>query len=293
MRELNPIKIQIAVAGVLLAFLSIIGSSLEAQEDNAPALTPAPASQSPSGEVKLRDFETLIFASLREQFPRFPGLFASVHTCHLPDYGPLISVTIQPPLNYFTRPVLLELERRQRIAEEQAKKIRTQIDRASQLISLKAKEADLVSKLQEAQTSKKVGKAAISAIQADLTDVRKSLQDFQSGETYQFIEGPVTLTDGISEVDLNKMLAANYQDLIMKLTETMKNCLCEYGPALKNLKENEKLSITTYVRDNFLGYQERGIIFVLNGSDVLAYRRGALDLAGLKKKIVVQYEKEE
>ena len=91
----------------------------------------------------LYDFQNNMMASLQHEFPRLPGIFTSLHSCHLPDYGPLVVITVQPPALYLTRPVLQELEKRQRLAEQQAQVFRQQIDRASQIIKLKAREAEL------------------------------------------------------------------------------------------------------------------------------------------------------
>src|SRR5205085_12394844 len=117
--------------------------------------------------------------SLQHEFPRLPGIFPSLHSCHLPDYGPLVVITVQPPALYLTRPVLQELEKRQRLAEQQAQVFRQQIDRASQIIKLKAREAELMQQITMQSASKKSQKTMVPMLQQDLADVRRNLGGLQ------------------------------------------------------------------------------------------------------------------
>jgi hypothetical protein len=147
-----------AISRVL--FLLFFVTVAHAQEDpvppeedpSVPAVV-APASPAPA-PIKVHDMEGLTLSALRKEFPRLSGVFASAHSCRLPEYGPLVSVTIQLPSFYFTKPVLQELDRRQRAAEEQARKVRIQLERTAQLISLRSKESSLLERIEWEGSSK-------------------------------------------------------------------------------------------------------------------------------------------
>lgn len=284
----------------LLALLST--SMLIAQDQSEPTAPPTPpddeiyealvpAIPPPRGLVKLQDFETIVVAALRQEFPRLSGIFTSVHACRLPDYGPVISITLQLPAFYFTRPVLQELERRQKIAEKQALRVRSQIERAAQIIRLKAREAELLDQMDVAYGSKKKTKIVLTGLQKELEDVRKSIKELDTPETDTVTE-QVSNVEQVQEVDLEKMILDSHQQLIGRITMAIKDILAEKAPSLADVKSMERISITAHVRDSFMSNRERSIIFVLNGTDVEAYRKGALDLAALKNKVLVKLEEE-
>lgn len=271
-----------------IAFLIAVVSF--AQEQTAPAVLPGPElSQSAQPTLRLQDFEGLTVQAVREEFPRLPGFFASSHSCRLPEYGPVVSITIQPPAFFFTRPVLQELERRQQIAEQQAKRVQVQIERAAQFISLKSKEATLQEKV-EVERSKKKGRS-VDALEKDLAEIRNQISAIES--TYLPQEQVIIAESSINDVDLNRMISANYQQLLERVTEAMKDTLAEKGVWIADIGENEKVGITAYVRDSFLGNQEKVIILVLNGSDIQAFRSGEIDLPSLKQRVLVKHEKKD
>src|SRR5262245_11142278 len=100
-------------------FLILVSLTAAYAQDEAsqapPAVATKPAVQ-PVTQMKLSDFESAVIMKLREQFPRLPAFFTVAHSCRLPNYGPLISVTIQPPSTFFVRPLLWQLEQRQKEA---------------------------------------------------------------------------------------------------------------------------------------------------------------------------------
>ena len=273
-----------AISRVLL--LLVFAVTAHAQEDSVPPEEEpvAPAEESVAAEevpsvpavvvpppkpaaIKLHDMEGLTLSALRREFPRLSGVFASAHSCRLPEYGPMISVTIQLPSFYFTKPVLQELDRRQRAAEEQARKVRTQLERASQLISLRSKEASLLEQIEwEEDSSKKKSKETIEDLQNQLSEVRKSLELLETNALGTFVvqENSVLL----NEVDLNKMLVANYQQLVRRVTKAMKNSLAENGPLINDLDSNERVTVNAYIRDNILGSSGKSILFSLQPKDI-------------------------
>jgi hypothetical protein len=255
-------------------------------ESLAPAVTDR-------GLVKLQDFQMLIIASLRQEFPRLSGIFTSVHACRLPDYGPVVSITLQLPAFYFTRPVLQELERRQKIAEQQANRVRTELDRAAQMFKLKAREAELQDRMQLEYGSKKNTKLVLANLEKELEDVRKTLKDLDT-QTQPSNLPLRTVSEPILEEDagLEKLIQASHQQLIQRVTTTMKDVLAQKAPSLADVKDKERITITAHIRDSFLSNRERTVIFVLNGTDVEAYRKGTLNLAKLKDKVLVKVEEE-
>jgi len=276
------------VAGFGIAFLIAVVSF--AQEQTAPAVPPGPELSEPAPRtLRLQDFEGFTIQAVRQEFPRLPGFFASSHSCRLPEYGPVVSITIQPPAFFFTRPVLQELERRQKIAEEQARRVQTQIERAAQFINLKAKEATLQEKV-AIERSKKKGKSAV-ALEKDLAELRTQIAAIESSSMGQ--ERVVITESSINDVDLNRMISANYQQLLERVTDAMRDTLAEKGVWIADIGENEKIGITAYVRDSFLGNQEKVIILVLNGNDIRAFRNGELDLPSLKQRVLVKHEKKD
>jgi hypothetical protein len=271
----------------LLLLAMLAGAPAAAQDD---PLQMAISNQEPS-TIKSQDMEVLAITALRKEFPRLSGVFASVHSCRLPDYGPLISVTIQLPAYYFTRPVLQELDRRQRAAEEQAKKVHEQLERASQMISLRSKEAGLMEQIEWEGSSKKKSKEVIDGLQTELVEVRKSLNSLESNQgQFLVIEESRTL---LNEVDLNKMLVANYQLLIQRVTKAMRNSLAENAPRIEGLKENERVSINAYIRDNILGSPGKSLLFILPEKDIQDYKAGRIDLDALRDRVQVQDDNRE
>jgi len=255
-----------------------------AQEQSAPAVPPGSSHLDDSEPlIALGEFQDLALQSLRKELPRFSGVFTSVHSCKIPDYGPLISIAIQPPPYYFTRPVLQELEKRQRAAEAQARKMRVEIEKAAQIISLRAKLADL----EVERTTKRKNKTATSSVENQIENLRRSLEELQTDADEKEV---LMVTESISDVDLNKMMQENYQDLIKKVTVAMTNTLAENSGRLVDFNENDRICIATHIRNHFLGTQEKSVVFVLDGSSVQSYRNGLLDLTELKSKVTVKHE---
>ena len=274
----------------LVPLILLFAATVHSQEDpvNPP---PAPAlSEAPPANIKVQELETLTISALRREFPRLSGVFASAHSCRLPEYGPMVSVTIQLPAFYFTKPVLQELDRRQRAAEQQARKVRTQLERASQLISLRSKEANLLEKIEWEQSSKRKSKEVIQDLQIQLVDVRKSMETLASndepGRVLLFQEASTLLDD----VDLNKMLKSNYDQLIQRVSRSMKNSLAENGPRLEDLSPDERVTLNAFVRDNILGSQGKTILFILHQKDIQDYRDGQIDLQELRDRVLVHDE---
>jgi hypothetical protein len=235
--------------------------------------------------IRAQDMEVVTLAALRKEFPRLSGVFASAHSCRLPDYGPFISVTIQLPSYYFTRPILQELDRRSRAAEEEARKVKDQLERASQMISLRSKEAGLMQKIEWEESSKTKSKDTLEDLQNQLTEVRKNLDSLES-EQPQVVVVQESMT--LSDVDLNKMLAANYQQLIQRVTNAMRNSLAENAPKIADLKNSERVGINTFIRDNILGSPGKSILFILNHKDIEEFKSGKIDLDALRQRVIVQ-----
>jgi len=271
-----------------LLFLAMLaGAPVAAQND---PLQLAISTDQPSS-IKSQDMEVLAIAALRKEFPRLSGVFASVHSCRLPDYGPLISVTIQLPAFYFTRPVLQELDRRQRAAEEQAKKVHEQLERAAQLISLRSKEAGLMEQIEWEGSSKKKSKDVIDGLQSELLEVRKSLNTLETSQgQILIVEESTTL---VNELDLNKMLVANYQQLIQRVSKAMRNSLAENAPRIEGLNERERVSINAYIRDSILGSPGKSLLFTLPAKDIQDYKAGRIDLDALRDRVQVQDDNRE
>lgn len=278
----------------LFVLILLFAAAVYSQEDDVapPPQTPPPSETVPS-KIKVQELETLMISALRREFPRLSGVFASAHSCRLPEYGPMISVTIQLPAFYFTKPVLQELDRRQRAAEQQARKVRTQLERASQLISLRSKEANLLEKIEWEQSSKKKSKDVIQELQTQLVDVRKSMETLASNDEPSRIlmfQEPSSLLD---DVDLNKMLKTNYDQLIQRVSKSMKESLAENGPRLEPLSPEERVTLNAYVRDNLLGSQGKTILFILHHKDIQEFRDGQIGLDQLRDRVLVHDESPE
>jgi hypothetical protein len=271
-----------------VALILLFAATAHSQEDPVPVSVPAPAT--PPAKIKLQELEILTISALRREFPRLSGVFASAHSCKLPDYGPMVSVTIQLPAFYFTKPVLQELDRRQRAAEQQAKKVRSQLERASQLITLRSKEATLLEKIEWEQSSKRKSKEVLENLQTQLIDVRKSLQTFASDEPGGRILLFQESTGLLEEVDLNKMLASNYNQLIQRVSKSMKNSLAENAPRMEDLAPEERITLNAYIRDNILGSQGKTILFILHHEDIQEFKDGLIGLDELRDRVLVHDE---
>jgi len=278
---------------ILIAFTAVC---LAQEQTPAAATDTAPvAPAAPAPKLKLHDFETAVILKLREQFPRLPPYFTTAHSCHLPDYGPMVSVMIQPPSTFFVRPVLWQLEQKQKTAEEQTRRVQEQIERMAQLIRLRAREADLVGKISIEEASRKKSTPYMDALQKDLTDTRKSLQDLETLSLNFANTGEDTFVlsvDQISEIDLDKMIRQNYEDLVGKVTDAMIGVLVEKASDL-DLNDKERVSISTSIRDNYLGNPDQNLLFILNPEDIHAFRNGTLDAKALRTHIIIQHEKSE
>ena len=277
----------------LVALVLLIAATVHAQEDPVPPPLVPVDSQPEPAKIKVQELETLTISALRREFPRLSGVFASAHSCRLPEYGPMISITIQLPAFYFTKPVLQELDRRQRAAEQQARKVRTQLERASQLITLRSKEANLLEKIEWEQSSKRKSKDVLQELQTQLVDVRKSMETLastdESGRILMFQESSSLLDD----VDLNKMLKTNYDQLIQRVSKSMKNSLAENGPRLEDLTPEERVTLNAFVRDNILGSQGKTILFILHHRDIQEYRDGQIGVDELRDRVLVHDESPE
>ncbi|HSE40399.1 MAG TPA: hypothetical protein VLH08_06490 [Acidobacteriota bacterium] len=281
------------ILAVLIFTAFVIPIAAIAQEELTPSTEENPAASTVPPDrslVKLRDFQTILITSLRQEFPRLPGVFYSAHSCRLPEYGPVVSMTLQLPVIYFTRPLMQELGRRQKMAEEQAKVVRSQIERAATVIRLRSREAELVERINLEDSAKKKNKINISSLQTELGEVRKNLADLDAEDAAPLAPPASEL---FSEVDLEKMLATSYQQLIEKITSTVRNVLAEKAAVLGDLKENERITVTAHIRESFVSNQERSIIFTLNNTDIESFRAGILDLNGLKQKVQVRNESPE
>lgn len=242
--------------------------------------------------VKLRDFQTILMISLREKFPRLPGIFYSAHSCRLPEYGPVVTLTLQLPAIYFTKPLLQELDRQKRLAEEQMSMVQKQIERQAEMIRLRGRESELTQRIQVEVSAKKRSKTALNTFQAELTEVQKNLKELESAP----IVGSSISTsaaDVLSDLDLEKMLASSYQQLIEKITTTVTNVLAEKAPVLADLNNQERITVTAHIRESFVSSQERSIIFTLHNDDVEKFRNGTYDLNALKQKVEIRNESSE
>ena len=271
-----------AISLTFIFVLVCVSVALAQEELEAVEAKRVPA---PVKEIKVHDMESLTIAELRKEFPRLSGVFASAHSCRLPQYGPMVSVTIQLPSYYFTRPVLQELDRRQRAAEEQAQKVRTQLERATQVISLRAKEANLMERIEWESSTKKKSKELVADLETELISVRKSLDEIEStGPSLLVVqESPLVVND----VDLNKMLTSNYQQLIERVSNAMKNSLAEHAPRIADLSEDERVTLNTFIRDSILGSQGKSMLFILHQKDIQDFKSGNINLDALKERVIV------
>lgn len=285
-RKILPLLIFVFVGPVLWGQDQVIEP--ETVSIPAPEKTPDPRAM-----VKLTDFQTILMISLREKFPRLPGIFYSAHSCRLPEYGPVVTITLQLPAIYFTRPLLQELDRQKRLAEEQMTMVQKQIERQAEMIRLRARESELTQRIQVEVTGKKRSKAAVAAFQTELTEVQKNLKELDASPAVGSTQFSSTAAEVLSDLDLEKMLATSYQQLIEKITTTVSNVLAEKAPVLADLNNRERITVTAHIRESFVSSQERSIIFTLHNDDVDKFRNGTLDLNALKQKIEVRNESPE
>jgi hypothetical protein len=285
-KKILPLLIFVFVAPVLWAQDQVIEP--ETVSIPAPEKPPDPRSM-----VKLTDFQTILMISLREKFPRLPGMFYSAHSCRLPEYGPVVTITLQLPAIYFTRPLLQELERQKTLAEQQMNIVQKQIERQAEMIRLRARESELTQRIQVEVTGKKKSKAALATFQTELTEVQKNLKELEATPAVEAMNANNTVTTVLSDVDLEKMLASSYQQLIEKITTTVTNVLAEKAPVLADLNNRERITVTAHIRESFVSSQERSIIFTLHCDDVEKFRNGNLDVNALKQKIEVRNESPE
>lgn len=237
-------------------------------------------------KIQLQELEGLAITALRQQFPRPSGIMATTSSCRLPDYGPLVNISLQLPPIYFTGPVLKELEKRSREAELKANRYREQLDRTAQVVRMKAREAELLTEL-EAEQSRKKTKATVVALQTELDGVRKNIADLENGASLPAFESnPLEM----HELDLEKMMTDNYQEAIRKIGAAMSGVLVEKAVELEDLESTERICIATHIRDNFLSGQERSILFILNPEDIEDFRSGRIDRAALRQKVMVKDE---
>ncbi len=284
-KKILPLLIFVFVAPVLWAQDQVI--------EPETASIPAPEKPPERATVKLTDFQTILMISLREKFPRLPGIFYSAHSCRLPEYGPVVTITLQLPAIYFTRPLLQELDRQKRLAEEQMIMVQKQIERQAEMIRLRARESELTQRIQVEVTGKKRSKAALATFQTELTEVQKNLKELEASPTFGSSQVSATTADVLSDLDLEKMLATSYKQLIEKITTTVTNVLAEKAPALADLNNRERITVTAHIRESFVSSQERSIIFTLHNDDVEKFRNGTLDLNALRQKVEVRNESPE
>ena len=257
-----------------------------------PETASIPAPEKPHEQralVKLTDFQTILMLSLREKFPRLPGIFYSAHSCRLPEYGPVVTITLQLPAIYFTKPLLQELDRQKTLAEQQMTMVQKQIERQAEMIRLRGRESELTQRIQvEVNGKNKRSKAALASFQTELTEVQKNLKELESAPVEaSFSSNTATV---LSDLDLEKMLASSYQQLIEKITTTVTNVLAEKAPVLADLNNSERITVTAHIRESFVSSQERSIIFTLHNDDVEKFRAGTLDINALKQKVEVHNE---
>lgn len=258
-----------------------------------PETTSIPASEKPPEPhtmVKLTDFQTILMMSLREKFPRLPGIFYSAHSCRLPDYGPVVTITLQLPAIYFTRPLLQELDRQKALAEQQMSMVQKQIERQAEMIRLRARESELNQRIEVEVSAKKRSKTALNAFQTELTEVQKNLKELEATPAIESTAVSSTAATVLSDLDLEKMLATSYQQLIEKITTTVTNVLAEKAPVLADLNNRERITVAAHIRESFVSSQERSIIFTLHNDDVEKFRSGNLDINALKQKVEVRNE---
>lgn len=255
---------------------------------------PGPEKPAERALVKLKDFQTILMISLREKFPRLPGIFYSAHSCRLPEYGPVVNLTLQLPAIYFTKPLLQELDRQKQLAEHQMSMVQKQIERQAEMIRLRARESELTQRIQlEINGKNKRSKTALTAFQTELTEVQKNLKEIEATPAVESTSLNSTATTVLSDLDLEKMLASSYQQLIEKITTTVINVLAEKAPVLADLNGKERITVTAHIRESFVSSQERSIIFTLHNDDVEKFRNGTFDLNMLKQKVEVRNESPE
>jgi hypothetical protein len=284
-KKILPLLIFVFVAPVLWAQDQVI--------EPETASIPAPEKPPERALVKLKDFQTILMISLREKFPRLPGIFYSAHSCRLPEYGPVVNLTLQLPAIYFTKPLLQELDRQKQLAEQQMSMVQKQIERQAEMIRLRARESELTQRIQVEVNGKKRSKTAINTFQAELTEVQKNLKELETTPAVESTAVNTTATTVLSDLDLEKMLATSYQQLIEKITTIVTNVLAEKAPVLADLNNRERITVTAHIRESFVSSQERSIIFTLHTDDVEKFRNGTLDLNGLKQKVEVRNESPE
>lgn len=267
-----------------LILLLVLCAPVFAQEE---AATVAETQVKPEArKIRLQELEGLAITALRQQFPRPSGIMATTSSCRLPDYGPLVNISLQLPPIYFTGPVLKELEKRSREAELRANRYREQLDRTAQVVRMKAREAELLTELESEQSRKKT-KATVVALQTELDGVRKNIADLESGAPLPaFDSNPMEM----HELDLEKMMTDNYQDAIRRIGAAMSGVLVERAVELEDLDSTERICIATHIRDNFLSGQERSILFILNPEDIEDFRSGRIDRDALRQKVMVKDE---
>jgi hypothetical protein len=284
-KKILPLLIFVFVAPILWAQDQVI--------EPETASIPAPETAPQRSMVKLTDFQTILMISLREKFPRLPGIFYSAHSCRLPDYGPVVTITLQLPAIYFTRPLLQELDRQKALAEQQMSMVQKQIERQAEMIRLRARESELNQRIEVEVSAKKRSKTALNAFQTELTEVQKNLKELEATPALESTAVSSTAATVLSDLDLEKMLASSYQQLIEKITTTVTNVLAEKAPVLADLNNRERITVTAHIRESFVSSQERSIIFTLHNDDVEKFRSGNLDINALKQKVEVRNESPE
>jgi hypothetical protein len=138
----------------------------------------------------------------------------------------------------------------------------------------------------------KRSKTALTAFQTELTEVQKNLKELEATPAIASQGAPIA-ADVLSDLDLEKMLASSYQQLIEKITTIVTNVLAEKAPVLADLNNRERITVTAHIRESFVSSQERSIIFTLHNDDVEKFRTGTLDLNALKQKVEVRNESPE
>ncbi|HSP05930.1 MAG TPA: hypothetical protein VLR94_02075 [Acidobacteriota bacterium] len=274
----------------LLVLLLSAGLAVAQEQSTAVAEDPASLTKPAVRKLELQDLEGLAIGALRQQFPRPSGIMATTSSCRLPDYGPMVSISLQLPPIYFTGPVLKELEKRSHQAEVQASRLREQLDHAAQIVRMKAREAELLAQIDIKQNKKK-SKATVNALQTELDGVRKNISDLENGNgpALPVVDTTPPEIEG-GELDLEKMMMENYQQAIRKIGAAMQDVLVESAVDLEDLEPTERICIATYIRDNFVSGQERSILFILNPEAIDAYRSGKIDRKALREKVLVKDE---
>lgn len=267
---------------ILIVFVLLFAQSVRAQEDQAEADSTRVV------KIHVRDLETLTMNALRREFPRLPGVLATVTSCRLPEYGPMVSIVMQIPTQFYTQPILSELERRQRIAEEQARLFRMRIQRATEIVRLRSREAGLVERI-SVESGPQGGRKQqmIESLEKDLQETRMQLSNLEKDLDQEMTE--VHVDD--SEVDLNRLLQSNYEEIVKKVSRSIQHSLAENAPKIIDLKSDERVSINAHIHGGMVGGKR--ILFVLKAEDIDAYRNGSLDLPALQKKVVILDEQSE